>query len=334
MRSIFVSDFKAADTRVARGVSTAISIGAQLALAIAVAWTSTVVTTPKVAGAPLVAPRLVTAVFVPASVEVETPAPTPPAVKAAEEVKLPDPAPELPSPIAVREFENRALPAPIADAVRPLDLAPKPEPPAPPRPSPVPTVGAFPTAATVERRAEPEKRIAAAGFDTAVSPTQRSNLGQTATGAFDVAPSLQPTQQSRVLRESGFGATDSRERPKTQDRPVLQGAGFSDAKTVEPARRSESIVTTPTVVPVRVLSKPTPVYTDEARRLKIEGEVVLEVEFCASGKVRVIRVVRSLGHGLDESAKVAAQQIQFSPATSEGRPVDYRTTIQIVFRLA
>jgi TonB family protein len=167
-----------------------------------------------------------------------------------------------------------------------------------------------------------------------VSTVQRSNLGQTSTGAFDVAPSNQPTQQSGVLRESGFGATESRERPKTDDRPVVQRTGFSDAKVVEPVRRSESIVRAPTVVPVQVLSKPTPIYTDEARRLKVEGEVVLEVEFCASGAVRIVRVVRSLGHGLDNSARVAAQQIQFRPATSEGRPVDFRTTVQIVFRLA
>ena len=334
MRSMFASDFKSSDTRAARGISTAISIGAQLALGIAVAWMSAVVTTPKVAGASLVAPRLVTPVFVPPTPEVEAPAPKPPAMKAAEEVKLPEPAPELPSPIAVRQFENPALPPPIADPVRPVDAAPKPEPPAPPRPAPVPTVGAFPTAAKVERRAEPEKRIAAAGFDTAASPVQQSNLGQTAPGGFDVAPSQQPTQQSRVVRESGFGATDSRERPKTEARPAPQRAGFSDAKIVEPVRRSESIVTTPTVIPVQVLSKPTPIYTDEARRLKVEGEVVLEVEFCASGAVRIVRVVKSLGHGLDEAARVAAQQIKFKPATSEGQPVDYRTTVQIVFRLA
>jgi TonB family protein len=334
MPSIFASEFKGADTRVATGVSSVISIGTQLALCVAVAWMSTVVTTPAIARPPLVAPRLVTAVFVPAAVKIETRAPEPPKTKAVEEVKQPEPAPELPSPIAVREFENKVLPAPAAHEVRPLDVAPKPEPPAPPRPAPVPTVGGFPTAVMVERRAEPEKRIAAAGFDATVPAVERPALGQTATGAFDVAPALQPTQQSRVVRDSGFGATESRQRPKTEDRSVLQPTGFSDAKVVDPVRRPESIVKTPTVVPVQVLSKPTPIYTDTARRLKVEGEVVLEVEFCASGAVRIVRIVQSLGHGLDESAREAAQRIQFRPATSEGRPVDYRTTVQIVFRLA
>jgi TonB family protein len=90
----------------------------------------------------------------------------------------------------------------------------------------------------------------------------------------------------------------------------------------------------PAVIPVEVLSKPTPVYTDAARRLKIEGEVVLEVEFLASGAVRVLKVVRGLGHGLDESAAAAAEEIRFKPASSEGRAVDSRATVQIVFRLA
>jgi TonB family protein len=334
MPSLFAREFQASDTRVARRVSGAISIGTQLGLSVAIVWISTVVTTPKIADAPLIAPRLVSPIFLPETVVVERPAPKSPIVKAVEEVKQPEPAPDLPTPIAVREFENKVLPTPTANEVRPVVVASKPEPPAAPRPAPVPTLGAFPTAASVERRAEPEKRIAAAGFDTNVAPVQRSNSGQTAIGAFDVAPSAQPTQPTGVLRESGFGATDSKERPKTEDRAVTQKAGFSDAKVVEPTRRSESIVRTPTVVPVQVLSKPTPLYTDEARRLKVEGEVILEVEFCATGAVRVVRVVRGLGHGLDESAITAARQIQFKPATSEGRAVDYRTTVQIVFRLA
>src|SRR2546429_2735180 len=52
-----------------------------------------------------------------------------------------------------------------------------------------------------------------------------------------------------------------------------------------------------------------PAYTEEARRLRIEGEVVLEVVFGASGKLHVVRVVRGLGHGLDENAVRAAEQI-------------------------
>ena len=46
------------------------------------------------------------------------------------------------------------------------------------------------------------------------------------------------------------------------------------------------------VVPAEITFKPTPVYTEEARKLHIEGEVLLEVVFEASGKLRVQRVIR------------------------------------------
>jgi len=85
---------------------------------------------------------------------------------------------------------------------------------------------------------------------------------------------------------------------------------------------------------LEILSKPAPDYTEEARRLRIEGDVQLDVEFCASGQVRVVRVVRGLGHGLDEAATRAAQSMRFKPAQSGGRAVDFRTTAYIVFRLA
>mgnify|MGYP001291893728 CR=1 FL=1 len=88
-----------------------------------------------------------------------------------------------------------------------------------------------------------------------------------------------------------------------------------------------------TATPVEIVFKPTPAYSDEARALKIEGEVELEVEFLASGRTHVLRVVRGLGHGLDEMATRAAEQIRFKPAVVGGQPADYRANVQIVFRL-
>jgi TonB family protein len=84
---------------------------------------------------------------------------------------------------------------------------------------------------------------------------------------------------------------------------------------------------------VEVIYKPTPAYTEDARAQRIEGEVTLEVEFSAAGQVRVLRVVRGLGHGLDEMAQRAAEQIRFKPATSKGVPVDFRANLTILFRL-
>jgi TonB family protein len=77
-----------------------------------------------------------------------------------------------------------------------------------------------------------------------------------------------------------------------------------------------------------------PTYTDEARSLKIQGEVLLEVVLEASGKLRIVRVVRGLGHGLDDAAVRAAEQIRFKPALRDGQPADSTAVLHIVFQLA
>jgi len=48
----------------------------------------------------------------------------------------------------------------------------------------------------------------------------------------------------------------------------------------------------------------------------------------------VNRVVKGLGHGLDESAMKAAEQIKFKPAMSNGHPVDFPAVVHIVFQMA
>ena len=60
----------------------------------------------------------------------------------------------------------------------------------------------------------------------------------------------------------------------------------------------------------------------------------LEVEFTASGQVRVLRVAQGLGYGLDESAVKAAEKITFAPARQNGLAVDAEGRLRIVFRLS
>ena len=100
---------------------------------------------------------------------------------------------------------------------------------------------------------------------------------------------------------------------------------------VSPKKRADA---GPPQTPVEVLFKPKPDYTDEARKLKLEGEVLVHVLFTAAGEVRVLDVIRGLGHGLDENALRAAQQIKFKPAMRDGQPVDSTATVHIVFQLA
>ena len=85
---------------------------------------------------------------------------------------------------------------------------------------------------------------------------------------------------------------------------------------------------------VEITFKPNPTYTDEARALKLEGEVLLEVMFGANGQLHVNRVVRGLGHGLDEAAISATNKMRFKPALRNGQPVDSTAVVHVVFQLA
>jgi TonB family protein len=90
----------------------------------------------------------------------------------------------------------------------------------------------------------------------------------------------------------------------------------------------------PATNPVEILYKPTPVYTQEARNLKLEGEVLIEVMFGANGQLQVNHVVRGLGHGLDEAGIAAANQIRFKPAMRNGTPIDSTAVVHVSFQLA
>ncbi len=85
---------------------------------------------------------------------------------------------------------------------------------------------------------------------------------------------------------------------------------------------------------VEVTYKPNPVYTDEARAMRLEGEVLLEVEFSANGQLHVNRVVRGLGHGLDEAAVSAANKMRFKAAVRNGQAVNSSAVVHVVFALA
>jgi TonB family protein len=111
----------------------------------------------------------------------------------------------------------------------------------------------------------------------------------------------------------------------------VASAGIPAVVTAAPVQR---VAETPVSTSIEVLSKPDPQYTSEARQLKVEGDVVLRVTFTSSGRVVVQSIVHGLGHGLDEEARRAAQQIHFRPATRNGQAVDLTTNITITFQLA
>jgi len=87
------------------------------------------------------------------------------------------------------------------------------------------------------------------------------------------------------------------------------------------------------VAPPTIRYKPNPAYSAEGRERKIQGDVVLEVIFLASGQIKVTRVVSGLDFGMDDEAIHAAQRIRFTPAMLHGKPVDFPARIRIEFRL-
>jgi TonB family protein len=83
----------------------------------------------------------------------------------------------------------------------------------------------------------------------------------------------------------------------------------------------------------RIVSKPEPQYTEEARRNQISGTVVLKAVFSSSGQVTNIRAVNGLPFGLTERAITAARQIRFTPAMKDGRAVSQYIQIEYNFNL-
>lgn len=83
----------------------------------------------------------------------------------------------------------------------------------------------------------------------------------------------------------------------------------------------------------KVLSRPEPKYTEEARDNFVEGTVVLRAVFSEDGLVRNVRVVSGLPDGLTEKAVEAAQEIKFSPALIDGRAVSQYIQIEYDFHL-
>jgi len=76
-----------------------------------------------------------------------------------------------------------------------------------------------------------------------------------------------------------------------------------------------------------------PEYTEEARKAKYQGTVVLYAVVDTDGIVRQVRIVRSLGLGLDEKALEAVKQWKFRPGMKDGRPVPVAASIEVTFRL-
>ena len=173
-------------------------------------------------------------------------------------------------------------------------------------------LGGFGVNETVAATANPAGQVVAAnGFDTSQGVTAKETRVMVATAGFGGGQGSSSSRSTGKVELAGFGATSAT--PGTKRQPVAEQ---------------------PRSTPVAILMKAAPIYTDEARRLRVEGEVLVEVVFAANGSLRVIGVVKGLGHGLDEAALAAASKTRFSPSLRDGQPVDIHATLHIIFALS
>ncbi len=113
----------------------------------------------------------------------------------------------------------------------------------------------------------------------------------------------------------------------------IAGSGRSGGSGNNPDDRARVLSVKEVEQRARLISKPEPHYTEEARRNQITGTVVLRVVFSSLGEVVDIRAVQSLPFGLTEKAILAARQIRFVPATRGGHPVSVYMQLEYNFNL-
>jgi TonB family protein len=258
-----------------------------------------------------------------------------------------DPPPaalRLPAPQPKPKVEDAPVPQ-VKIAARKLEQVPTS---APAIPRQIVRTNVFSTGSSAPQTVErPAQQVQTGGFGdpngvpAKTTQTQAVNIAQS--GGFDMPAGpgygngIGGAKGVRgVVASAGFGGGVATGNARSSVPATVRTAGFGDADVAAPptiqSRPAPSAAAT--LVPAEILSKPVPIYTDEARSKRIEGEVLLEVVLEASGKLRVLRVVRGLGHGLDDSAVRAAEQIRFKPALKDGQPYDSTAVVHIIFQLA
>ena len=257
-------------------------------------------------------------------------------------------APKIEAPKPKPRQVEAELPK-VNDTFQPLNLKVDKSQPARPR-EPVKTglmTGGSSAVPTIDKPT-PVEKVQTGGFGDPngvagpSNPNKRANIGQFGNPALASGPgygngSGGANGQRGIVASTGFGngvaippSGGRQARRHGSIRRILQQQRSGRSK-----RQRRKVDDAPAVEPVVILAKPKPVYSAEALKLNLEGEVLLEVVFPASGgEVQVNRVVKGLGHGLDEAATRAAQQIKYKPALSNGHPVDFPAVVHIVFQIA
>lgn len=262
--------------------------------------------------------------------------------------KLPSPAPvpDLPAPPELATAHKPPVPVaqpplPVPAGAPPAAASPAfasalPATPAPPH-SAAPRTGSFGAVPAAMAPTTGKLQVVGDSFSTVPADTPRKGTatGSVASAGFDAAVTApNPHRTGSIAASKGFGGIAAAvPPPEPAAKPKATGSAFNTSVVVNPARQP-AVQLKAAAESLEITFKPRPDYTEEARRARIEGDVVLEVLFTASGTLRVLRVVRGLGHGLDQNAIEAAAKIRFRPATENTRAVDTVAMVRISFQIA
>jgi TonB family protein len=218
------------------------------------------------------------------------------------------PAPPPPAKLKAPEKKKVSSPVPpVRKVVPPRPIAPPVEPkPQPVAPQPIPVAPAPPPPAVQA----PVVPIASDPIDVAGLPSPKPAAAP---------PSSGPGTGGGVGSGAGTGLGEGRGSGIGPGSGGGTGGGpFQPGSGLEP--------------PV-LLREVKPLYTDEARRRAIEGDVVLEIVVRQDGSVGNVRVTHSLGAGLEQKAIDAVRQWRFGPARRRGAPVDVVVEVSVGFKL-
>ena len=140
------------------------------------------------------------------------------------------------------------------------------------------------------------------------------------TPAPEATPSPAPSLPSRSLvtadKDQDYRCTDDGTLAHLLDPPTVTAFTIKEVDTK-----------------AEITARAQPKYTRDARRVGVEGLVVLKLLALPDGKIDRIRVVRRLPYGLTENAILAACEIKFKPAMKAGQPVAQWMTLEYGFRL-
>ncbi|HEY0264625.1 MAG TPA: energy transducer TonB [Granulicella sp.] len=284
---------------------------------------------------PIVAPRILPA-----------PPPPPKLIEAPPKITLPEvKVPEAPKPAPV----HMAQPAPVVTPPAPRHVE---APPAPvavslahPAPAAVAAPVSHPTAVALGRTDNPiapSNRPATASVDlgqrgapgmpasnTGTGPARVSLGSGSPSGANMAGNGTREVAGVRLGTGSGPGSGPG---AGTQGRTAGVNLGVTAAPT--PTHAAATAATLQSSAP-KVIYKPRPEYTAEARAMHLEGVISVRLRVTAAGAVQVLGVSNGLGHGLDQAAENAVRGTRFQPAMdASGHPVDWEGVVNVAFQLA